>query len=667
MVDLSKLAIHVRETIRDALRLHIDIETRSRCNLKTAGMYRYAEHPSTEVMCFSYRFGRSTVLRWKEGEPLPQTVVDHIRAGRPVAAHNAQFERTVLNGPAGQKIGFPHITINQCVCTAAKAAAHGLPRALEDTAKALGTHKKNTDGVNDMRYLCKPRKDGTFCMPRDEPERYERLYAYCDDDVLAESAVDDRVPDLQPIQLKAYRLDQRINDRGFKVDQRMLDDVQMLILEYKQYLASECRRLIGCNPTQREKIATWVRNQGYTIPDLQAATVVDALEDPLCPDHVRKILRLYSTYGMKAVAKYPAAERALCEDGRLRGMYMYHAAHTGRWSSLIVQLHNLFRPVIKDPDTAIAAFQERALDLIRWLYEKTDPMKVFASCVRGMLIPEDRKDLIVFDYSAIESRANAWFAEEQDKLQIFRTHGKVYEAMASEMFGVPIEEITDEEPKDKGRPIRFYGKIGDLACYFGGGHNAFRKMAKQYGVKIGEGDARRYVELARRIAPKIVASWTEYENAALYAVQNPGKVAYAMKRKVGFKVEGDYLYCRLPSGRRLAYYKPEVRPNKFDRDAVTFMGVDTYTRRWMRCTIWGGTWCENIIQGFCYDLLVEGLLDVEAAGYDVVGSTHDEGIWEVDEGFGTMDEVDRLFCQPRAWAPGMPIAAKGYRAKRYRK
>lgn len=663
MVDFSK----INAAVLAALRLHLDIETRSRENLKIAGMYRYAAHPSTAVMCFSYRFGMGDVGRWREGQPLPPAVVEHVRLGRPFAAHNAQFERTVLNGHAGQKLGFPHISIEQCICTAAKAAAAGLPRALEDAARALGTHPKSIDGINDMRYLCKPRKDGTFCMPEDEPERYERLYAYCDDDVIAESEVDAAVPDLSPIQLKAYRLDQRMNDRGIRVDLNMVDDVQMLILEYKTFLASECRRLIGCNPTQRERIAQWVRLQGYAIPDLQAATVVDAVEDPACPDHVKKILRLYSTYGMKAVAKYPAAEKAVGDDGRLRGMYLYHAAHTGRWSALIVQLHNLFRPVIKDPDTAIAAFQERALDLIRMLWDKVDPMKVFASCVRGMLIPDKGKDLLVLDYSSIESRANAWFADQQDKLEIFRTHGKVYEAMASRMFGVPIEDITEDDPKDHGRPIRFYGKIADLACYYGGAENAFMKMAKQYGVKIPREEARRYVGLAREAAPKIVRSWKEYENAAMYAVQHPGKVAYCLNRKIGFKVEGDYLYCRLPSGRKLAYYKPAVREGKFGYDVVTFLGVDTYTRRWMRCEIWGGTWCENIIQGFCYDLLVEGLLDLEAAGYTPVGSTHDEAITEIDEGFGDYEEARRIFCAPRSWCPGMPIDAKGYRAKRYRK
>lgn len=664
MIDFADLA----QGRADKFRLHIDIETRSREDLKKAGIYRYAAHPSTAVMCFSYKFGKNGVMgRWREGLKLPFKVVEHIEAGRPIAAHNAQFERIVLNAQAGQKIGFPHISIEQCVCTAAKAAAHGLPRALDDVAKALGTHPKNADGINDMRYLCKPRKDGTFCMPAEEPERYARLYAYCDDDVLAEAAVDAVVPDLSPIQMKAYQLDQRINDRGIRVDSQLLDDVQMLILEYKQHLAAECRKLIGCNPTQRDKIATWVRDQGYSMPDLQAATVVDALEDESCPEPVKKILRLYSTYGMKAVAKYPAAEKALGDDGRLRGMYLYHAAHTGRWSALIVQLHNLFRPVIKDPDVAIAAFQERSLDLIRMLWDKVGPMKVFASCVRGMLIPDPGKDLVVFDFSAIESRANAWFADQLDKLEIFRTHGKVYEAMASQMFGVPIENITDEEPKDHGRPIRFYGKIGDLACYYGGAHNAFKKMAKQYGVKVPESDAKRYVALARDIAPRIVASWSAYEEAALYAVRNPGRVAYALKRKVGFKVEGDYLYCRLPSGRRLAYYKPLVREGKFGHDVVSFLGVDTYTRRWMRCDIWGGTWCENIIQGFCYDLLVEALLDLEEAGYTPIGSTHDEGITEVDESFGTLEEAKAIFCRPRSWAPGMPIDAKGYRAKRYRK
>ena len=381
-------------------RLHIDIESFSEADLKKVGMYAYAEHPSTEVLvlCFSHGHGPVNIWIPAEERDIPEAVIAAVRAkldsaatlyiqplcpdvlvravesGMELGAHNAGFERTMLNGHAGQRIGFPQTEAKQWVCTAAKARAHGLPGALGDVAKALGSHPKDEDGKADMMRVTKPRKlsknDPTVCYtPDNAPEKFIKLYSYCADDVRAERDIDKTVPDLSPSERKVWILDQCINDRGVRVDLDAIDNVQILIDEYKKELEAKCLKWTGVKPTQREKIADWIRANGWPhLEDLQAETVNTLVADERVPDPVKRILRLYSTYGMKAVTKYETMKDAACADGRIRGMFIYHGATTGRWSSFTVQLHNLFRPVIKDTLTAIDAFAARSLIWVRGLY-----------------------------------------------------------------------------------------------------------------------------------------------------------------------------------------------------------------------------------------------------------------------------------------------------------
>ena len=354
------------------MKLHLDVETYSECDLKKAGAYRYAEDPTTELLCFAYAFDDDEFIQtWTPGRQLTTKLTDHITSGGKVHAHNAQFERVVLNSTAGEKIGFPELRIEQMVCTAAKCAAHGLPRALANAATALGTRPKDDIGRMDMLQLSKPRsgKEKRWTV-ENAPERFARLYAYCVNDVEVEREIDNLVPDLSAREQRVYELDQRVNDRGVRVDLRMVHDVIALIDQYKGRLAEECRTQTGYAPTQTGKLAEWVRAHGYPqLTDLQAETVNAASRDPACPPEVLRLLRVFSSHNMKAVSKYETMLKAVCTDGRLHGMFLYHGAGTGRWASLIVQLQNLFRPVIKDADTAIEAFAAGDLDWLIEMYE----------------------------------------------------------------------------------------------------------------------------------------------------------------------------------------------------------------------------------------------------------------------------------------------------------
>jgi DNA polymerase len=634
-------------------RLHIDIETYSEADLKKEGGYRYALHPSTDLNIVCFAVGNGPVHVWWPWKKVPNALFkaleDHpemqkggkLFMGRMIpkpldvalrkcqkSAHNAQFERIALNGTAGQKHDVPHIPIKETHCTMAKAVVHGLPEALEHCASALGTHPKSKDGANEMRYLAKPRQDGTRPTIYDEQKRFISATKYCIDDVLAERDIDNNVPDLTKREEQVYFLDQRINERGIYIDQENIENARVIVEQYKKKLARLCRKHTGVRPSQTAALSAWIRENGYPqLKDLQAATVVEAQSDPECPPNVKKILKLYSSHNMKAVSKLDAMQRAVCPDGRLHGMLHYYGAGPGRWSSRIVQLQNLLRPLIKNVDDVIDAMWLQDLDEVRAMHPLLDLMKIIASCIRGMLIAAPGKKLVAYDFAQIESRIQAWLSNAKWKLDFFKSDSefKVYHITGSMMFGKPAEEIVDKGEEQ----LYTTSKIGELACGF---------QAEQ------------------------VKTWSRLEDAARFAVKNPGK-AYAIPSKlIMFKVVGRWLYMRLPSGRRIAYLDPKVI-----HDQVTYMGTHTKTRRWTRVETYGGKLLNNACEGIGRDLLVNGLFNMEEAGYETVLTVHDEGVFEVDEDFGSEEEAEQLMTVPLKWAEGLPIKCSGWTAKRYRK
>jgi DNA polymerase len=669
---------------------HIDIETFSKTLLKKAGVYRYAECSSTEILCLAFAFGDEPVNFWIPdpllptslkrqirsyvsdqgglchiGFKLPKRIFWHATKGGQFRAHNSQFERTILNGLPGRTIRFPKTKRSQWVCTAAKAAAHSLPRDLGSACKAVKTeHQKDENGKPDMLRLSKPRKPSkhnpaTRWLPDDVPEKFYNLYTYCIDDVLAERDLDHAVPDLGKSEQKLFLLDQKINDRGWRVDLERIADVQFLITDYKARLANKMRELTGLNPTQTQKLSEWFRDQGVDIENLQAQTVKDTLKRKDLAQEVRWVLRIYSLHNMKAPDKFTAMQRSVCADGRLRGMFLFCGASTGRWSSLIVQLQNLFRPIIEDPELAIEAFRERSVSWIKMLWPQ-NPMKIFASCVRGMLIPGEGRDLLFADFKSIEARIVAWLAGQLDMIEIFATHGLAYEYTAAKMFGHPTD-IDYLKAFEKNFPkLRFLGKIAVLALGYQGGGAAFVKMAKQHGTDVDFEQGETIKWDWRDANPQIVEMWDDVQTAAIAAVERPGTTFKA--NKLMFRVVGDYLYMRLPSKRKLAYFKPKIR-----RGELTYMGIHTYTRQWVRCTTYGGKLVQNAAEGIARDLMALAMFELNKRKYPILGTVHDEIITEPREGFGSVKEVCTVMCDKPDWAKGLPVGAVGFRGKRYRK
>jgi DNA polymerase len=602
---------------------------------------------------------------------IPDDLLEYIESGGELRAWNAQFERLVLSGTAGKKVGFPQVPANQWTCTMAKAAAHSIPAALGRAAKACGTYPKDPYGHQSMLKLCKPRKPSklnpaTRWTMDAVPEDFQSTFEYCADDVEAESDLDEYIPDLSPNEMRAYHLDQTINDRGIQVDMPRVIDVQILVEECKRRISEKCLKITGLKPSQTAALSDWIRTeQGYDIENLQSATVRESLLDDNCPKVVKKVLKLYNTHNMKAVSKYVAMERAVADDGRLHGMFVYHGASTGRWTSRIVQLQNLYRSqlVVKDENgeeideayLAIEMFEMRDLDFLEGMFEP-HPMKILASCVRGMLIPADGMNLMCLDYAAIEARVIAWLAGQDDVTESFRQGLDIYKVAAAQIYKIKYEEVNKDQ--------RFIGKIAILALGYQGGKVAFAKMAKQYGVEVAEEFAEQIKEDWRAGNPCVVKLWYKMDEAAAAAVANPGATYQAgVGAKVMFKVVGDWLYMRLPSGRRLAYYKPRLAGD----GRVTFMGTNTYTRQWCRCDTYGGKLVENAVQAIARDLLLGGMFNLEDEGYPIVGTVHDEVIMEIPEEFGSLKKAAKLMCKLPKWAKGLPVKAEGFIDKRYHK
>jgi len=688
---------------------HIDIESFSTVDLKKCGAYRYAEDETTEVICLGYAFDDDPVHLWITmerdriteevenkirryvakmtrgivylGLKCPTDLKNHARDGRQFRAHNSNFERIMLRGHAGKRIGFPKTKLSQWYCTAHKAAVHALPRDLERLAKAIkAPHLKDSNGKADMMRITKPRKPSknnpaTRWTIEDHPDKYLSMWKYNVDDVLCERACDEIIPDVTKKERRIFLLDQIINDRGWKVDLDRVADVQHLTAEYKKQLVKKCGKiakyedpetgdLLPIRPTQTQKFAEWVRAQGVELENLQAQTIKDALKQPQMPQNVRWALRIRQLHEMKAPAKYTAMERAVCADGALRGMFLIYGGSPGRWSSRIVQLQNLFRPIIKDPEVAIEAFRERDIDWIKTLYSK-NPMEIFASCVRGMLIPRRGHDLIFADYAAIEARIVMWLADSKEMLKIFETHGLAYEYTAAKMFRLARDLESLKRQKKEHEMKRFLGKIAVLALGYQGGGAAFVKMAKQYGVEISFEQGEEYKLDWREANPEVAdyetGLWANLNNAAIDAVLNPGVTTKT--NKLQFRVVNDYLYMRLPSGRKIAYYKPWV-----EHGELRFMGIDTYTGQWCKQSTYGGKILQNASEGIARDLLTHAMLKLhKTKRYPLLGTIHDELVTEPREGEGDVDEVCEMMCDKEEWAAGLPVRAEGIKAKRYRK
>lgn len=665
--------------------LSIDFETRSACELRDRGLHNYATDPTTGVHCMAFAFDDEPVqICTGRGTEIGR-VFDHVEAGGIVYAHNAAFELAIWNNICVPRYGWPELKPEQVRCTMAMCYAMGLPGALENAAPALGlAQRKDAAGKRVMLQLAKPRAEGGFWTPDTAPEKFQQLYAYCKQDVGVERALHHRLMELSDDEQRIWQLDYRINQRGIRVDLESIDKAIALVEQEKRRLDEEMLRVTGgvvgkC--TEVQVLVKWIRTQGVEMNGLAKADVLDALAGDL-PPAVEAALRLRKEAAKSSTAKLVAMKERASADGRVRGCFQFHGAATGRWAHRGIQPGNMPRPrpgMGEDEiNDVIANLHWHAY--IDMMYGPT--MDAIADSLRGMIVAEPGNDLAAVDFSAIEARVLAWLAGQESVLDIFRTHGKIYEHAAAGIYHVPMERVTKDQ--------RQIGKVAVLALGYGGGVGAFQSMARVYGVKVPDAEADEIKSAWRAAHPAIVSYWYDLERAAVRALTDGGVQAVGPRgREVKFRKAGSFLWLQLPSKRVLCYPYPELRivdtPWGEQKEALTYMTeLDSTTRKklgnkvlpdpnangnWCRISTYGGSLAENVTQAVAADLLRYSMETLESAGYPVVMHVHDEAVVEIASSCDdrTLEQIEELMAQTPAWAAGLPVSAEGWRAKRYRK
>ncbi len=641
--------------------LSADIETFSDVDLIKCGVYAYADSPAFEILLFAYSFdgGETQVIDLAQGEQLPAEVEEAIfDVSVTKTAYNANFERTCLSKHFGR-----YIPPESWHCSAVQAAMLALPRSLEDVGRVLGLdEQKMKEGRELIRYFCvpcKPTKTNggrTRNLPCHAPEKWELFKTYCKRDVDVEKSIRRKLHNF-PIpesEMELYRLDQRINDRGVLVDMGLVKQAIACERLHKEVVTKRAYELTGLeNPNSVAQLKGWLGDKGMEAESLSKKAVAEMIAET--DGEVEELLRLRLLMAKTSVKKYEAMERSVCSDGRVHGMLMFCGANrTSRWSGKIVQIQNLPKNYIPDLELARELVKQGRFEDIELLYDSTP--NVLSELIRTAFIPKPGCRFVVADFSAIEARVLAWLSGEQWRLDVFTSHGKIYEASASAMFHVPVEEIT------KTSPLRQKGKLAELGLGFGGASGALISMGA-LDMGLTEDELPPLVAAWRKANPHIVQFWWDVDAAAIKAVREKQRTKVG---KIIFEYRSGILFITLPSGRKLSYVKPRMAVNRFGRDGLTYEGI-AENKKWSRIETYGPKLVENIVQGTARDLLAEAMLRVEKKGYPIVMHCHDEIIAEVPEGEGSVEEMCEVMSVQPTWAEGLPLRADGYQCSFYQK
>lgn len=671
--------------------LHIDFETRGVLDLREVGLHRYARDPNTSPWCLSWALNDSEpyvdILPEFSAVRRPCRLLDHVADGGAVYAHNAPFELEIWNQIMVPRYGWPELKPEQTFCTMAMCYAMGLPGALEDAALALGLHVlKDVEGRSLMLRMARPRsKPGQPLVWWDEPEKLARLYEYCRQDVRVERELHKRLMPLSDKERKVWLLDYKINQRGVLVDIESAKAAIKLAAAMKEkYDADIAKATDGAATTCTAlgPIKDWLAAHGCADAQtgLAKQDVIDLLDREDLDPAARHVLTLRQEAGKASAAKFGVMVDRAGEDNRLRQLYQYHGAGTGRWAARGVQVHNLMRSMPKPEavEKILALVNRGEYDAIDMIYGP--PLTVLTSCMRSFFVAGEGKVLVSGDFANVEGRGQAWFAGEQWKLDAFRaadakTGPGLYELAYSRMFGVPVESVKD--PSEE----RQVGKVAELAFGYQGGVGSFHKMGKNYNVKVSDAKADEFKVAWRAAHPRIVATWKQVEQAAINAVRNPG-AAFAcgyVGRQATYKMVGSFLWCLLPSGRVICYPYPRLMEGQYGPQ-LTYMTVPGQDKakvihdpknasNWARVGTYGGALLNNIVQGFCRDFLADLLLALDDKGAAVVLHVHDDASVEVDEAKAEKARaaMEQMMRTPPAWAKGFPLFAKCSLMKRYGK
>lgn len=649
--------------------LSIDLETYSSIPIRDAGAQAYIRSPDFEVLLFAYSLdgGPVQIIDLAQGEQLPEWLVGAIFDRDCIKhAYNAPFEWACLSKYFGRLL-----EPSQWHCTMMHGLYCGYTAGLDATGKALGLpqdKQKLSTGKALIRYFCVPCKPSkanggrTRNYPRHDLDRWRLFKEYCVQDVVTEMEIERRlsafpVPDFVQ---KQWETDLIINNRGVAVDMQLVEGALELGSTMHDTLKDEAINLTGLfNPNSVKQLVSWLEEQtGNEVSDLKKQTVADMLHEDGNSDTVKRVLEIRQELGKTSNKKYDAIEKAVCADGRVRGLLQFYGANrTGRWAGRLVQVQNLPQTHTEPLELARELVKQRNLDAIRVIYGSVN--STLSQLIRTAFVAPEGNVLIDADFSAIEARVISWLAGEEWRLQVFREGGDIYCASASQMF-----HCTVVKGGENGH-LRAKGKVAELALGYQGSTGALINMGALK-MGIAEEELPDIVTKWREANARIPVLWRSMEDAAIEVITNGGSVEVGC---ITLSLEYDrnqnttVLVMHLPSGRDLYYISPSISTNRWGKPSIAYIGMDQKTKKWQKIETYGGKLTENCVQAIARDCLAGAVERLEAAGYPVVFHVHDEVVIDIKpyaDDKTMLNDVVRIMSEPIPWAPGLPLNADGW-------
>lgn len=657
--------------------LNIDIETYSSVDIRKSGLYKYVQSPDFEILLFAYSVNGqpSQIVDLAQGEQIPGEIIAALQDEKVIKyAYNAAFEWYCLSSFLW--LPDPVSWLSDWRCTMIHGLYCGFTAGLAATAKAIGLpqeKQKMTIGNSLIKLFCTPTKptkrngNRTRTLPHHEPEKWELFKEYCIQDVEVEKEIQRKLSSF-PVpeqEQKLWELDQQINVQGINVDQKLIDGALYIDKITTAQLTEEAIQLTRLdNPNSAAQLKKWLEEQGIEVENMQKETVSNLIKST-DNQAVKRALEIRQELSKTSVKKYQAMVEAKCKDGRVRGLLQFYGANrTGRWAGRLVQVQNLPRNYLETLDLARKLVRDKKLDALELIYGNV--ADTLSQLIRTAFVPSERNTLIISDFSAIEARVIAWLAGEQWRLDVFNSHGRIYEASASQMFGVPLELIVRGRPEYE---LRQKGKVAELALGYQGASGALIQMgALEDGLT--EDELPDIVRRWRSSSKRIVDLWYSLENAALSVLRTgqPAGVKGLLLQRESDIVNGlDFLTITLPSGRKLYYAKPFLSENDFGKEAVHYFGMNQTTKKWEVIPTYGGKLTENVVQAIARDCLAVTLNRLNVAGYQIIMHIHDEVVLDVPKEQADLEKVEQIMSQPIDWAPGLPLAADGFISEYYKK
>ena len=664
--------------------LSIDIETYSSIDLTKSGVYKYIQN-DFEILLIAYAYDDEEIkiIDLKNNEKIPEKLKEDILDENIIkTAFNANFERVCLS-----KYFNTYLSPKMFRCTQVHALYLGLPHGLENVAKSLRLkEQKLEEGKSLIRFFNK-RENLDLLTSNNENikkgevlKKYEEFKKYCINDVRVERSIRkilEKVK-LPESEQKLWQLDQEINDRGVLVDSKLLNNAIYYDNYFKNILIEKLKTITNINnPKSNNQMKDYLNSLGLNVNSLSKESVESLLNSDEVKknphyEKIKEVLHLRKMLNKTSTKKYESMKRCMCDDERIRGLFQFYGANrTGRWAGRLVQVQNLPQNKINNLEKVrekirndiIKDFPSRKKEFNKNLnlnlYNNENLSSLLSQLIRTTFIPKKNHRFIIADFSAIEARIIAYLSNEKWRIDVFNTHGKIYEASASKMFKVDINEITKESE------LRQKGKIAELALGYQGGVGALVSMGA-YNMNLCESELIEIVKAFRSSNPNIVKLWNNAQKAFIEAVKN--KSVVHIDKNISFIYEGNILFIKLPSGRRLSYIRPKIDYNNiFNKYIITYEGIDPTTKKSKRLTTYGGKLVENIVQAIARDVLAQSMINLKNHGFNIVMHVHDEIVLEVEENVSSIEEVCEIMCKENKYLKGLKLKADGFESKYYKK